>query len=136
MPTAAAGPVPPLNVAEMQVLVARAGLVLNPGQLADLVLVWRQLAGLAASLPRERPMADDQAFAFRLPSPVSAPSPRQARKKPAARSAPAGKNAAEDSVSLASGAVKPAPAPGVRRGRKAGAVPAGPVSRPKPTRRS
>ncbi len=55
--------------AEMELLVARAGLSLNPGQMADLVLIWRQMAGLISSVPRERPLADDAAFAFRLPPP-------------------------------------------------------------------
>ncbi len=56
--------------AEMQVLVAHAGLKLNPGQIADLVLAWRQLSMLVASIPRERKLADDQAFVFRLPPPA------------------------------------------------------------------
>jgi len=50
---------------EMEQMVARAGLVLNPGQLADLVLTWRQMAVLIAAIPRERPLADDFAFTFR-----------------------------------------------------------------------
>jgi hypothetical protein len=72
----------------MQILVSRAGLVLNPGQVADLVLAWRQVAGLIASLPHERPLADDLAYAFRLPPPASAaaqPARRsQAKPQPAA----------------------------------------------------
>jgi hypothetical protein len=52
----------------MQILVSRSGLVLNPGQVADLVLAWRQIAGLIASMPRERPLADDMALTFRVPS--------------------------------------------------------------------
>jgi hypothetical protein len=55
----------------MQLLLSRAGLVLNPGQVADLVLAWRQLAGLIAAIPHDRPLADDMALTFRLPSPVS-----------------------------------------------------------------
>ena len=62
---------PPVSPAEMQVLVSRAGLTLNPGQMADLVLAWRQVAGLLALVQRERPLADDQAFVFRLPAPGS-----------------------------------------------------------------
>jgi len=58
---------PPVSPAEMQAMVARAGLTLNPGQMADLVLAWRQLAGLITLIPRDRPMADDLAYAFRLP---------------------------------------------------------------------
>lgn len=58
--------------AEMEFLVARAGLSLNPGQMADLVLIWRQMAALISSVPRERPLADDAALAFRLPPPPKA----------------------------------------------------------------
>ena len=66
--------VPPASVtpAEMEQLVARAGLVLNPGQMADLVLVWRQLSGLIASIPHDRPMVDDFSSVFRLPVPTAA----------------------------------------------------------------
>ncbi|MGH7042790.1 MAG: amidase family protein, partial [Acetobacteraceae bacterium] len=72
-----------LSPAEMQMLTTRAGLVLNPGQVADLVLVWRQLSGLIALLPRERPMLDDQAFVFRLPAPAeAAPAPDQSKRIP------------------------------------------------------
>jgi hypothetical protein len=67
---------PPVSPAEMQVLVSRAGLTLNPGQMADLVLAWRQMVGLLKLIPRARPMLDDQAFVFRLPSPpLTASSP-------------------------------------------------------------
>jgi hypothetical protein len=56
--------------AEMEQLVARAGLALNPGQLADLVLTWRQMAVLIAAIPRGRPLADDFSFVFRpIPPP-------------------------------------------------------------------
>jgi hypothetical protein len=65
--------VPMLSPAEMQILVSRTGLVLNPGQVADLVLAWRQIAGLIARLPQNRPLADDMALAFRLPPPEVAP---------------------------------------------------------------
>ena len=41
-----ASPVPTISPAEMQILISRSGLVLNPGQMADLVLAWRQVAGL------------------------------------------------------------------------------------------
>jgi hypothetical protein len=66
----------------MQILVSRAGLVLNPGQVADLVLAWRQIAGLIAGMPHARPLADDMALRFRLPPPAPPPDVRQA--KPAA----------------------------------------------------
>jgi len=62
----------------MQVMVSRAGLSLNPGQMADLVLCWRQLAALIAGIPRERPLADDLAISFRLPPPIT-----ESRKQPA-----------------------------------------------------
>lgn len=59
----------------MQVLVVRAGLTLNPGQMADLVLAWRQVVGLLGMIPRDRPMLDDQALVFRLPSPAEPAAP-------------------------------------------------------------
>ena len=52
-------------------LLSRAGLLLNPGQVADLVLAWRQLAGLIASIPRDRPLVDDIASVFRVPPPAT-----------------------------------------------------------------
>ena len=75
----------------MQLLVSRAGLTLNAGQMADLVLAWRQLAALIEAIPRDRPLSDDQAFVFRLPPPKpktgpisepaqAKPSPRTSRK--------------------------------------------------------
>jgi hypothetical protein len=69
----------------MEFLVTRTGLTLNAGQMADLVLAWRQLSTLIATIPREAKPADDCAFVFRLPPPAAA----QAR-KPAAvpRAAP------------------------------------------------
>lgn len=70
-----AKPMPSVGPAEMQAMVARAGLTLNPGQMADLVLAWRQLAGLIAMIPRDRPLADDQAYVFRLPPPAPARQP-------------------------------------------------------------
>ncbi len=73
---------PPPTPQEMELLVARTGLTLNPGQMADLVLAWRQLAGLIAGIPRSTALADDQAFVFRLPGPVAA-KPKPAAKKPA-----------------------------------------------------
>ena len=70
--------VPPVSLAspaEIQSLVTRAGLMLNPGQMADLVLAWRQVAALIAEMPRDRGFEDDMALAFRLPPPASAPTP-------------------------------------------------------------
>src|SRR5438094_747739 len=79
MPASLAASAPPLSPGEMQLLLSRAGLALNPGQVADLVLAWRQVAGLIASIPHDRPLADDFAFAFRLTPPVSAAEPPPAR---------------------------------------------------------
>ncbi len=70
-----AAPTPPLSPAEMQVLIARAGLTLNPGQVADLVLAWRQIVGLLGLIPRDRPLRDDQAFVFRVPPPAAPAKP-------------------------------------------------------------
>jgi hypothetical protein len=79
MPASLAASAPPLSPGEMQLLLSRAGLALNPGQVADLVLAWRQVAGLIASIPHDRPLADDMAFTFRLAPPASAPDPSAAR---------------------------------------------------------
>ncbi len=65
----------------MDLLVARTGLTLNPGQMADLVLAWRQLAGLIATIPHATTLADDQAYVFRLSGPPAAPAPRKAAAK-------------------------------------------------------
>jgi len=79
-----ATPVPPISPGEMQLLLSRAGLVLNPGQVADLVLAWRQVAGLIASIPHGRPLADDMAYAFHLPPPagLSAAAPKTPVRSP------------------------------------------------------
>ena len=102
MPVAPAASVPSLSPGEMQLLLSRAGLALNPGQVADLVLAWRQVAGLIASIPRDRPLADDMAYGFRLTPPASAPgsaSPKAAAtarkaKTPEPRARPAAKTKA------------------------------------------
>ena len=80
-----AAPTPPISPAEMQVLVSRAGLTLNPGQMADLVLAWRQMVGLLGLIPRDRPLLDDQAFVFRLPPPAGAAESRAAQKPTSAK---------------------------------------------------
>jgi hypothetical protein len=77
-------PVAPISPGEMQLLLSRAGLVLNPGQVADLVLAWRQVAGLIASISRDRPLADDMALTFRLAVPAGAVSPAPAQSRPQA----------------------------------------------------
>ena len=71
MSASPAAPVPQISPGEMQLLLSRAGLLLNPGQVADLVLAWRQLAGLIASIPRDRPLVDDIASVFRVPPPAT-----------------------------------------------------------------
>jgi hypothetical protein len=87
----------------MQTLLAPTGLVLNPGQMADLVLAWRQVAGLIAGISRDRPMADDQAFVFRLPPPPPVQRAAPARK-------PAGKKSAKKTIAGKKAARrKPAP---------------------------
>lgn len=122
--------VAPISPGEMQLLLSRAGLVLNPGQVADLVLAWRQVAGLIGLLPRDRPLADDMALAFRLPPPTGvnaaappaappkaparrkkspAPAPRSA--KPKKKAAPAKKGAPKRAVAKVAARKK------VRRGR-------------------
>jgi len=86
-----ASTVPTISPAEMQILISRAGLVLNPGQMADLVLAWRQVAGLIAAIPQGRKLADDMALTFRLPPPADADAAARpvvsAAVKPTARSA-------------------------------------------------
>jgi hypothetical protein len=109
---------PPVSPAEMQVLVSRAGLTLNPGQMADLVLAWRQMVGLLGLIPRDRPLIDDQAFVFRLPPPAAPAKPVVALR--ARKSAPpAGKKAASPAAKKAAApAAKKAAAPA---GKKAAA---------------
>jgi hypothetical protein len=97
----------------MQLLLSRAGLALNPGQMADLVLAWRQVAGLIASLPHERPMADDMAYAFRLTPPAPVPGVAGAKAAGTARKAKA-------PVPRARPAAKPKATPKRRAARPAG----------------
>jgi hypothetical protein len=121
MPVSPAASVPPLSPGEMQLLLSRAGLALNPGQVADLVLAWRQVAGLIASLPRDRPLADDMAYTFRLTPRTSVPAIARPKvvatarkvKAPAARSRPAGKAKARATATPKRPAAK-------RAGRKSG----------------
>ena len=70
---------PSVTPAEMELLISRTGMSLNAGQMADLVLAWRQVSAIAATIPRRAVPADDFAFAFRLPPPGSGPA---ARSKP------------------------------------------------------
>jgi hypothetical protein len=116
-----AAPTPPISLAEMQVLVSRAGLTLNPGQMADLVLAWRQVVGLLALIPRDRPLVDDQAFVFRLPPPVAAAAPPVARKtasgRPVAGKPVSGKPVAGKRVSGKPVSGKPVSGKTIRRRR-------------------
>jgi hypothetical protein len=114
--------VPPISPGEMQLLLSRAGLVLNPGQVADLVLAWRQVAALIAAIPHDRPLADDLAYTFRLappgaataaPAPVRAPRPAAA--KPKAKAKAKAKTAAKTVAKRR--VAKPAPRKSARRGR-------------------
>jgi hypothetical protein len=82
---------PPLSPAEMDLLVARTGLTLNPGQMADLVLAWRQVAALIAAIPRSTALLDDQAYVFRLPGPPAAPTPHKPASMPGLKAKPAAK---------------------------------------------
>jgi hypothetical protein len=113
MSVSPAASVPSLSPGEMQLLLSRAGLALNPGQVADLVLAWRQVAGLIASMPRDRPLADDMACAFHLAPPASAPG--LARPKPAGTA-----RKAKAPVQRAHPAVKAKAAPKRRAARPAG----------------
>jgi hypothetical protein len=110
---------PTISPAEMQILVSRAGLVLNPGQVADLVLAWRQIAGLIAGLPADRPMADDIAYSFRLPPPTAtAPAHPAGSVAVPAKSAPQPKRAKAKAAAPAKGKAKAADKPLARRGAK------------------
>lgn len=84
----------PVTPDEMAQAVRRAGLTLNPGQLADLVLAWQQLVGLAARIPRNRPFVDDFTTVFRLAPPAAAPAAGPARKAARPRKAAAAKTPA------------------------------------------
>src|SRR5271169_394373 len=117
MPVSPVMSVPTISPGEMQLLLSRAGLVLNPGQVADLVLAWRQVAGLIAAIPHDRPLADDAAYAFRLPPPAGAAA-SVPRARPAARpSAKAKPKAKAKATPKRRIAAKPAPRKRARRGR-------------------
>jgi hypothetical protein len=87
---------PLTSPAELEQMIRRAGLSLNAGQLADLALAWRQVNELLGRIPRTWKLADDQAYAFRLPPPMAAqaqaaPAAKPATRKAAAKSAPPAK---------------------------------------------
>jgi hypothetical protein len=128
MPVTPTLSVPPISPGEMQLLLSRAGLVLNPGQVADLVLAWRQVAGLIASIPHDRPLADDMAYAFHLPLPAgatpAAPSapPRPKAKAAVPRARPAAKakpKAKAQPKAKAKAKARPKPAPKRRAAKPA-----------------
>ena len=111
-----------ISPGEMQLLLSRAGLILNPGQVADLVLAWRQVEGLIASIPHDRPLADDMALTFRLPPPPPmgvSPSVVPARPVAKAKSTKAKPpvKAKAKAKAKAKSAKRPPPRKGARRGR-------------------
>src|SRR5579863_8142009 len=112
MPASPAMSVPTISPGEMQLLLSRAGLVLNPGQVADLVLAWRQVAGLIASIPHDRPLADDMAYAFHLPPPagtaVAAPATAATLVQPKAKVAARSKVKGRPKAKAAAPRVRPA----------------------------
>ncbi len=114
-----------ISPGEMQLLLSRAGLSLNPGQVADLVLAWRQVEGLIASIPHDRPLADDMALTFRLPPPPTRVSPSAAPARPVAKAKStkakppikAKAKARAKAKSAKRRATPPPPRKGARRGR-------------------
>jgi hypothetical protein len=112
-----------ISPGEMQLLLSRAGLILNPGQVADLVLAWRQVEGLIGSIRHDRPLADDMALTFRLPPPpTSAPSAvtpaRPVAKTKSTKAKPPVKAKAKAKAKSAKRRATPSPPrKGARRGR-------------------
>jgi len=88
--------------------------MLNPGQVADLVLAWRQVAGLIESIPHDRPLIDDMALTFRLPPPATASTTAVGVQAPAKRAAP--------KPAAARAATKATPKPGAKSKPKARAT--------------
>jgi hypothetical protein len=108
----------------MDLLVARTGLTLNPGQMADLVLAWRQLAGLIAAIPHSTALVDDQAFVFRLPAPAGGAAPPAARKPAATPKTAVKTKAAKSKAAKSKAAAKPKVAARKAAPKKAAAKPA------------
>lgn len=77
-------PPPTVTRDEIDLLIRRAGLTLNAGQKADLAVAYQHLVMLAAKLPRNRPFADEPAFAFHPPPP---PPPAEAPVRPGGKAA-------------------------------------------------
>ena len=117
MPAPPAMPIPTISPGEMQLLLSRAGLVLNPGQVADLVLAWRQLASLIASIPHDRPLADDMALTFRLPPPALGVSTAAVVAPPAAKAKAKAKTKAKAKAAPKRPATRLRTSKGARRGR-------------------
>lgn len=113
--------------AEMERMVAQAGLTLNAGQMADLALAWRQIVGLMARIPRDRKLLDDQAYVFKVPPPGSVPAP--ATRKVAVTKTNISKTRAPKPAKAASPGTKSGRAtPATRAGKpKASATPAAPA---------
>ena len=131
-----ASPVPTISPAEMQILISRSGLVLNPGQMADLVLAWRQVAGLIAAIPQGRPLADDLAYSFRLaPGTAAGIAAQHGSAAEAAARSPAGvvaKPAAGSAAKPAGrAAAKPAAKVAAKSGRKGVAKPSAKAAQPR-----
>jgi hypothetical protein len=112
----------------MQILISRSGLVLNPGQMADLVLAWRQVAGLIASIPQGRKLADDAAYGFHLKPPASA-----TMAKPAASGKPPAQAAQPKAKAKSAAAAKARPRPAAKpvraKAKPAAAAKSAPASR-------
>jgi len=108
-----------ISPGEMQLLLSRAGLILNPGQVADLVLAWRQVEGLIGSIRHDRPLADDMALTFRLPPPpTSVPSAVTPAKTKSTKAKPPVKAKAKAKAKSAKRRATPSPPrKGARRGR-------------------
>ena len=89
-------PAAPLTLAEMELLVSRTGLDLNPGQMADLVLAWRHLSELIGRLPRNRPLLGMCNFVSAPPPPPAEPraAPRPAKRAPVKPDGKPGRKAA------------------------------------------
>ena len=105
-----------ISPGEMQLLLSRAGLILNPGQVADLVLAWRQVEGLIAAIRHDRPLADDMALTFRLPPPAARASPSVAPARPGTKGKSAKAKPPINAEAKAKATAKAKPKPAKRRG--------------------
>ena len=113
-------PTAPLSPAEMQVLIARAGLTLNPGQIADLVLAWRQIVGLLALIPRDRPLVGRSSLRF-PPAPARRMPPgRPTHRRGAPPTAPQGRGASRQEGSRHRPRRRPRPAKKTAKHRQEG----------------